>query len=202
MGRERCASASPLSHRVQSTVGGGMPLRASRSHVRNTVVMIVLAILAAATWIATWQRPDAGPPVDRERRRGSRSGYYLRGARLLGTDEQGRIIVSRLRRTPRRASRRRATAARRASTSTIEPADETAWALSAASASAPKDGSQLDLARQRRGSQHTGRRLGAGDDRHGAAAVFARHFERRVGRDAWRSVSAIGNSAASGYART
>ena len=57
--------------------------------MRNTIVMIVLAILAAATWVATWERQDATPPVERVKPTGP-LGYYARGARLSGTDEQGR----------------------------------------------------------------------------------------------------------------
>jgi hypothetical protein len=32
--------------------------------VRNTVVMLVLAILAAATWVVTWSPQDQSPPPD------------------------------------------------------------------------------------------------------------------------------------------
>src|SRR5688572_33003251 len=58
--------------------------------MRNTVVMIVLALLAAATGLLRWQRatPDPVPAVDEST---SPLGYYVHGARLLGTDEQGRV---------------------------------------------------------------------------------------------------------------
>ena len=52
--------------------------------------MLVLAVLAAATWIATWQRDDASPPIDRDPH-AEPLGYYARGARLAGWDEQGRL---------------------------------------------------------------------------------------------------------------
>ena len=50
--------------------------RASGPLVRNTVVMIVLAILAAATWVATWERQDASA-AGRTRHRRSRSATTL-----------------------------------------------------------------------------------------------------------------------------
>src|SRR5688572_20595501 len=81
---------SPLGSRVQSSVGAQAALGV-RSSVRNTVVMVVLAIIAAATWILTWQRMDVDPLlVDRAAEPGP-LGYYARGAHLTGWDEQGRL---------------------------------------------------------------------------------------------------------------
>jgi LPS export ABC transporter protein LptC len=111
--------------------------------VRNTVIMIVLAILAAATWVATWQRPAAAPPAAASAD-AQPLGYYLRGTRLLGTDDQGHIIyrlnAERIDELPGEA-RLRLAGVRVA----YEPAAETPWGISASTASAPKDGSLLEL---------------------------------------------------------
>jgi LPS export ABC transporter protein LptC len=111
--------------------------------VRNTVIMIVLAILAAATWVATWQRPAADLPAAASAD-AQPLGYYLRGTRLLGTDDQGHIIyrldAERIDELPGEA-RLRLEGVRVA----YEPAAETPWGISALTASAPKDGSVLEL---------------------------------------------------------
>lgn len=112
--------------------------------MRNTLVMLLLAVLAAATWIATWPRsePDPGAGADLDTRP---LGYYVRGARILGTDEQGRVLyrinAERFDELPDEQRLRLEGVA-------IEylPADDTPWALTATSATAPKDGSLLDLA--------------------------------------------------------
>lgn len=111
--------------------------------MRNTVVMLVLAILAAATWVATWERQDSGPatgPIADARP----LGYYAHGARILVTDEQGRVTArvraDRLDELPDDQSLRL-----EGISVDYQPADETAWSISATSASAPKDGSLLDL---------------------------------------------------------
>jgi lipopolysaccharide export system protein LptC len=111
--------------------------------VRNTVVIAVLAILAAATWLATLERAGDAP-VATANEAARPLGYYVRGAKLLGTDEQGRvayrILAERLDELPDE-NRLRLEGVK----VEYEPADETAWAISAASATTPKDGSLLDL---------------------------------------------------------
>ena len=111
--------------------------------VRNTVVTLVLAIIAAATWLATWQRQDDGPVVEPPAEAGP-LGYYVRGARLSGTDEQGRVtyrvFAERLEELPG-DERLKLTGVN----VDYSPADETAWALTAATASYARDGSQVDL---------------------------------------------------------
>jgi len=105
--------------------------------------MVVLAVLAAATWIATWQRLDVGPLVDRPAESGP-LGYSARGARLSGTDEQGRltyrVFAERLAEVP---------GEERLQLSGVnvdfQPADETAWTLMAASGTYARSRSQLDL---------------------------------------------------------
>jgi len=112
--------------------------------VRNTVIMIVLGVLAAATWIATWQRQEASPPT--EPAVDTRPlGFYARGAEFLGTDEQGRVTyrvrAERLDELPEQGLLQLQGVA-----VDYQPADETAWAISAATASRLKSSSQLDLA--------------------------------------------------------
>ena len=80
----------------------------------------------------TWQRPDEAPPV--ERAGGAEPlGYYARGARISGTDEQGRlmyrIFADRLDELPGEELLE-LTGVK----VDYQPADETAWTLTAASA--------------------------------------------------------------------
>ena len=111
--------------------------------LRNTIVMVVLAILAAVTWIATWQREDAAPPVERVTD-SEPLGYYARGARLSGTDEQGRvtyrIFAERLDELP--GEERLALTGVNVD---YQPVDQTPWTLTAASAKYAWNDSQLDL---------------------------------------------------------
>jgi lipopolysaccharide export system protein LptC len=111
--------------------------------VRNTVVMILLAILAAATWVASWQRQRTAPaaePVDD----GEPLGYYLRGARFSITDEHGRVtyrvFADRLDELPG-DSRLQLTGVE----VDYQPTDDTAWSISSATATFARDGSQLDF---------------------------------------------------------
>lgn len=111
--------------------------------MRNTVAVIVLALLAAATGLLRWQRatPNPTPAVDEST---SPLGYYVSGARLLGTDEQGRIayrvFADRLAELP--AEQRLTLDNPRVE---YGPEGETPWTMSAVSASAPKDRSRFDL---------------------------------------------------------
>jgi LPS export ABC transporter protein LptC len=103
----------------------------------------VLAILAAASWVATWPTQKQDPPTAPSDALGP-LGYYVRGARMLGTDEQGRVTVTiraeRLEEVPN---------ANRVQLQGVAidyaPVDETAWKISAASGSTPKDGSLFEL---------------------------------------------------------
>ena len=111
--------------------------------MRNTVVTLLLALVAAALWLATWQRQGTEPAVERTDA-AQPLGYYVHGARMTGTDEQGRVtyrvLAERLDEVPEE-DRLQLTDVR------IEyhPPEETAWSISAASASYPKGGSPLDL---------------------------------------------------------
>lgn len=105
--------------------------------------MIVLAILAAATWLLTWQREAAAPTL--ERVQGAEPlGYYIRGARVQRTDEEGRVayqvFADRLDELPDN-QRLQLTGVR----VEYRPADEMPWRISAASASSAKDLSQIDF---------------------------------------------------------
>jgi LPS export ABC transporter protein LptC len=104
--------------------------------------MVVLAALAVATWLygrvpSTTERPlpaEGTQPL----------GYYLRAARMLGTDEQGRIayriLADNLEELPEQ-QRLKLDGVR------IEyvPADADSWLISATAGSGPKDGSELEL---------------------------------------------------------
>lgn len=110
--------------------------------MRNTWVLVLLATLAVATWLVGRAPAPAVAPADPGT--DQPLGYYLRGARLIGTDEQGRvayrILAERLDERPDQELLELTGVA-------VEylPADETPWRMSAVGASAPKDGSQLEL---------------------------------------------------------
>lgn len=111
--------------------------------MRNTLIMIVLAIAAAATWLATWEPAERSRPIEGADAPQSR-GLYVRGARIFGTDEEGRvtyrIFAERLDELPEE-NRLHFTGV----AVEYQPADETAWSITAANASSTKDVSQLEL---------------------------------------------------------
>jgi LPS export ABC transporter protein LptC len=111
--------------------------------LRNTIVMVVLAILAAATWVATWQRLDVSPLVDQVAPT-EPLGFYAKGARLSGTDEQGRltyrVFAERLEELPGEERMQLLGV-----NVDYQPSDETEWTLMAASAKYARDGSQIDF---------------------------------------------------------
>ena len=111
--------------------------------MRNTVVMVVLAVLAAATWVYTWrpEAPAAPAPADTDEQP---LGYYVHGARVLGTDEQGRVVY---RVNARRLDELPDQGVLNFDGVNVEyrPMDATPWEISANSATGPKDGSALEL---------------------------------------------------------
>lgn len=111
--------------------------------MRNTFVMIALALAAAATWVLTWQPQERSLPVE-DAGTSQSLGYYLRGARMVGTDEQGRvayrIFAERLDELPDEG-RLELTGV----DVEYQPPDETPWSISAAKASATKDIEWLEL---------------------------------------------------------
>jgi lipopolysaccharide export system protein LptC len=110
--------------------------------LRNTLVMVVLAAFAVATWL--YGRPAAAPQRPVAAGGAPPLGYYIRGARILGTDDQGRveyqISADSLEELPGQ-ERLKLDAVR----VEYHPADSDAWWISAMSASGPKDRSELDL---------------------------------------------------------
>ena len=104
--------------------------------------MVVLAALAVATWI--YGRTPAIAPRPLPAEGAQPLGYYLRAARMLGTDEQGRIayriLADNLEELPQQ-QRLKLDGVR------IEylPADADTWLISANAGTAPKDGSELEL---------------------------------------------------------
>jgi LPS export ABC transporter protein LptC len=132
-----------LPRRASRTIECWRPVPPERFVVRNTVVMILLAIFAAATWVATWEPQGetlaAGQIEDTEP-----LGYYMRGASFSVTDDQGRftyrVFADRLDELPD-DQRLQLTGV----TVEYRPSDEAAWSLSAATASYARDGSQLVL---------------------------------------------------------
>jgi len=111
--------------------------------VRNTAVMVVLAVLAAATWVYTWRPEEAAAPA-RAETDARPLGYYVHGARVLGTDEQGnvvyRVIARRLDELPDRGL-----LVFDGVSVEYRPVDATAWEISADSGRGPKNGSELEL---------------------------------------------------------
>ena len=104
--------------------------------------MVVLAAFAVATWLYGRVPPavERRLPAD-----GTQPlGYYLHAARMLGTDEQGRlayrILADNLEELPEQ-QRLKLDGVR------IEylPADADRWLISATAGTAPKDGSELEL---------------------------------------------------------
>lgn len=112
--------------------------------MRTTVILAVLAILAAATWLATWPREDAAPLVDATAE-AVPLGYFARGARIVGTDEEGRptyrIFAERLDELPGEQQLELTNV-----DVDYQPAQDAVWSLSADTATYARDGSRLDLA--------------------------------------------------------
>jgi lipopolysaccharide export system protein LptC len=104
--------------------------------------MVVLATLAVATWL--YGRTPAPVPRTLPAEGAQPLGYYLRAARMLGTDEQGRIayriLADNLEELPQQ-QRLKLDGVR------IEylPADGDTWLISATAGTAPKDSSELLL---------------------------------------------------------
>jgi LPS export ABC transporter protein LptC len=111
--------------------------------LRNLILMLLLGAAAVASWFYSRPEPVAAPI----RSSGSDAplGYYLRGARLLGTDENGhvayRILADRLEEHPDQE---------RLLLERVEieyrPTNEMSWLITAGRGSAPKDGSVVELA--------------------------------------------------------
>jgi lipopolysaccharide export system protein LptC len=105
--------------------------------------MAVLAAVAFTTWLYG-RPPAAGGPGPSAGTPGSPLGYYVLGARLLGTDAEGRVTyrlsADRLEEIP--ANDSLALAGVRVE---YAPPDAAPWLIRATSAISPKDGSSLEL---------------------------------------------------------
>ena len=70
--------------------------------MRNFLLIVLLGTAAVASWL--WSRPTSLEQPRRREGGDAELGYYLRGARLLGTDESGRaayrILADRLEEHP------------------------------------------------------------------------------------------------------
>ncbi len=110
--------------------------------LRNVLGSLLLAAMAAGTLYLS--RVTSPPEPERERDAPGPSGYYFLGARVIGTDETGRVAY-------------RISAARAVELPDgyglglhdvrveYSAADEVPWLLTATEATAAKDGSFLDL---------------------------------------------------------
>ena len=144
MGCERCAATCRPSI-AYNRPSAAAAARASRTLVRNTVVMIVLAILAAATWVATWQRQDADPPAAASADARAARVTTCAGRGCSARTSKAASIYRLFAERARRAARRSSGCDSRASASITSPRPKPHGCISASSASAPKDGSLLEL---------------------------------------------------------
>ncbi len=111
--------------------------------VRNLILIVLLGAAAAASW--WWSRPA---PVEAPRSRASGDqdlGYYLRGARMLGTDESGRVAYKIFAdRLDERPGEDRLLLER--VQIDYHPPDQMPWVITAGSGSATRDRSEIELA--------------------------------------------------------
>lgn len=110
--------------------------------MRNLILMLLLGAAALASWIYSMPGPVEAPVHSASS--AAPLGYYLRGARLVGTDESGhvayRILADRL---------EEQTGQERLLLEQVrieyQPADQVPWVITAGTGSAPKDGSRVEL---------------------------------------------------------
>jgi LPS export ABC transporter protein LptC len=111
-------------------------------NLRNAAGIVLLAGAAAASY--WWSRPPPAAPATNEGDGAELPGYYLHGARLIGTDQQGRVALrihaDSLAELP--GDDRLALEGVRID---YTPADEAPWSISASRAIAPKDRAHVDL---------------------------------------------------------
>jgi lipopolysaccharide export system protein LptC len=110
--------------------------------LRNLLLIVLLGAAAVASWL--WSRPTSVEPPRRRAGGDAELGYYLRGARLLGTDANGRAVYRILAdRLEERPNQDRLLLER----VQIEyhPTGELPWVITAGSGSATRDHSELEL---------------------------------------------------------
>jgi LPS export ABC transporter protein LptC len=104
--------------------------------------MVLLGAAAVASWF--YSLPDPVAPARGSSGDDAPLGYYLRGAQLVGTDEEGhvayRILADRLEELPGQER-----LLLEGVQIEYQPANEVRWLITAGGASAPKDASLLDL---------------------------------------------------------
>jgi len=110
--------------------------------VRNFLLIVLLGTAAVASWL--WSRPTSLEQPRRREGGDTELGYYLRGARLLGTDESGRaayrILADRLEEHPDQE---------RLLLEHVQveyhPPGDLPWVITASSGNATRDRSELEL---------------------------------------------------------
>lgn len=111
-------------------------------NLRNAAGIVLLVAAAGVSY--WWSRPPPAEPAARGGDGTDLPGYYMRGARLVGTDEQGRVSLR-----IHADSLAELPGDERLSLDGVRidytPADEAPWSISASHATAPKDRSHLDL---------------------------------------------------------
>jgi LPS export ABC transporter protein LptC len=111
--------------------------------VRNLILIVLLGAAAAASW--WWSRPEL-VEAPRPRPSGDQDlGYYLHGARMLGTDESGRVAYEIFAdRLDERPGEDRLLLER--VQIDYHPPDQMPWVITAGSGSATRDHSEIELA--------------------------------------------------------
>jgi LPS export ABC transporter protein LptC len=111
-------------------------------NLRNAAGIVLLVAAAGASY--WWSRPPPAEPAVRGSNGTDLPGYYLHGARLVGTDEQGRVAIR-----IHADSLAELPGEERLSLDGVRidytPADEAPWSISASHATAPMDRSHVDL---------------------------------------------------------
>lgn len=110
--------------------------------LRNGIAIVLLLAAAIATWY--WSRPAEPPRAVRRAEDTAPLGYYVRGARMQGTDPEGRVIyrilADRLEEQPEQSLLEL-----QGVRVEYSPANEVPWLISASRASAPKNRAHVDL---------------------------------------------------------
>jgi len=110
--------------------------------VRNLVLLVLLGAAAFASWF--WSRPTMIEPPRQHAAGEGDLGYYLRGARMVGTDASGRAVYRILAdRLEERPSEERLVLER--VQVEYRPPGEMPWVITAGSGNATRDRSLLEL---------------------------------------------------------
>jgi LPS export ABC transporter protein LptC len=110
-------------------------------NLRNAVGIVLLAGAAGASY--WWSRPPPPGPDAPAGGGAELPGYYVYGARITATDEQGRVALQINAETLRELPDEQF--ALKGVHIDYTPADDTPWSMNAGSAIAPKDQSRFDL---------------------------------------------------------